>query len=84
MIAKTKDGRNILYDANVKIKEGISIDKNATSLRAKKNAEQAVKVPKPSKTLYQKDKDLSRKTEDIQEVQVTSVQALILLATRRR
>lgn len=47
-IAKAKDGRNILYDTNIKIKEGISIDKNATSLRTKKNAEQAVKVPNPS------------------------------------
>jgi len=47
-IAKTKDGRNILYDVNVNIKEGIAIDKNATSLRAQKLAKQAVKVAMPS------------------------------------
>lgn len=59
-IAKAKDGRNILYDANVKIKEGISIDKIATSLRSRKNARQAVKVPKPShKGLYHKNDSLS-------------------------
>lgn len=48
LIAKARDGRNILYDANVKIKEGIGIDKIATSLRSKNNARQAVKVPVPS------------------------------------
>ena len=59
-IAKSKDGRNILYDANVKIKEGISIDKNATSLRSKKNTKQAVKVPMPSNGgLYHKKSALS-------------------------
>lgn len=63
-IAKTKDGRNILYDVNVKINEGISIDKIATSLRSKKNAKQAVKVPKPSnKALYHKKPPLSSKNK---------------------
>ena len=51
-IAKAIDGRNILYDANVKIKEGISIDKNATSLRSKKNTKQAVKLPMPSNNRF--------------------------------
>ena len=59
-IAKTKDSRNILYDVNVKINEGISIDKIATSLRSKKNAKQAVKVPKPSNGgLYHKNASVS-------------------------
>jgi UDP-N-acetylglucosamine:LPS N-acetylglucosamine transferase len=35
-IAKAKDGRNILYDVNVKINEGVATDKIATSLQAKK------------------------------------------------
>lgn len=47
-IAKAKDGRNILYDVNVKIKEGIAIDRNATSQRAQKLVKQAVKVAMPS------------------------------------
>lgn len=47
-IAKTRDGRNILYDVNVKIKEGIAADKNATSLRTKEQARQAVRTTKPS------------------------------------
>lgn len=59
-IAKAKDGRNILYDVNVKIEEGISIDEIATSERSKKIARQAVKVPKSSnKGLYHKEGDLS-------------------------
>ena len=37
-----------MYDVNVKIKEGIAIDKSATSLRAQKLAKQAVKVTMPS------------------------------------
>lgn len=61
-IAKTYDGRNILYDANVRIKEGISIDKIATSMRSNKNAWQAVKLPKPSdETLYHKDSDFVKR-----------------------
>ncbi len=47
-IAKTKDGRNILYDINVKIRKGVAADKNATSLRAKKQARQAVRTTTPS------------------------------------
>ena len=37
-IAKARDGRNILYDVNVKIKEGVATDKIATSQLAKKQA----------------------------------------------
>ena len=59
-VAKARDGRNILYDVNIEIKEGISIDKIATSLRSNKNARQAVKVPKPSNQgLYHENTDLS-------------------------
>jgi hypothetical protein len=47
-IAKARDGRNILYDVNVKINEGIAADKIATSLRAEKQARQAVRTTKPS------------------------------------
>jgi hypothetical protein len=47
-IAKARDERNILYDVNVKINEGIAADKIATSLRAEKQARQAVRTTKPS------------------------------------
>lgn len=47
-IAKARDGRNILYDVNVKIKEGVAVDKNATSLLAKRLVGQAVKTTMPS------------------------------------
>ena len=47
-IARTRDGRNILYDVNVKINEGVAADKNATSQRAEKQAGQAVRTTKPS------------------------------------
>ena len=47
-IAKARDGRNILYDVNVKIKEGVATDKIATSQLAKKQAKQAVRVTTPS------------------------------------
>ncbi len=59
-VAKAQDGRNILYDVNVKIKEGIATDKIATSERSKRNARQAVRLTKPSDALYHKDRDLSR------------------------
>ena len=47
-IARARDGRNILYDVNVKLNEGIAADKIATSLRAKQQAKQAVRTTKPS------------------------------------
>ena len=47
-IAKARDGRNILYDVNVQIKEGIAAEKSATSLNAKSNARQAFRSTKPS------------------------------------
>lgn len=47
-IARARDGRNILYDVNIKINEGVAADKIATSLRAKKQARQAVRTTKPS------------------------------------
>ena len=47
-IAKTRDGRNILYDVNVKIKEGVAVDKIATSQLAEKLNGQAVKTTTPS------------------------------------
>lgn len=47
-IAKARDGRNILYDVNVKINEGVATDQNSTSLRAKKQARQDVRITKPS------------------------------------
>lgn len=47
MNKSSKNGQQ-KYDVNVKIKKGIIIDKNATSLRAQKLAKQAVKVTMPS------------------------------------
>lgn len=47
-IAKARDGRNILYDVNVKINEGVAAEKIATSPRAKKPTEQAFRTTKPS------------------------------------
>ena len=47
-IAKARDGRKILYDVNVKINEGVATDQNSTSLRAKKQARQDVRITKPS------------------------------------
>ncbi len=47
-IARARDGRNILYDVHVNIEEGIAADKTATSLRAKKQAGQAVGTTMPS------------------------------------
>jgi len=47
-IAKAKDGRNILYDVNVKTKEGVAIDTIATSSLAEELTRQAVKVATPS------------------------------------
>ena len=47
-IARARDGRNILYDVNVKLNEGIAADKIATSMRAKQQAKQAVRTTKPS------------------------------------
>ena len=49
-IAKTRDGRNLLYSVNVDITKGIGIDKGATSAQAGKQAQQAVKIPTPSIT----------------------------------
>ena len=62
-IAKTRDGRNILYDVNVKIKEGVATDKNATSALAKKQVQQAVRVTTPSNEgiLTQEKSDVNRK-----------------------
>lgn len=36
-LAKSKDGRNVLYDVNVKIKEGVAADEIATSERSGKD-----------------------------------------------
>lgn len=47
-IAKTRDGRNILYDVSVMISEGVAVDKGATSRRAREQTEQAVKSTTPS------------------------------------
>ena len=47
-ITKAKDGRIILYDVNVRIKEGVATDKNATSQLAKQLNGQAVRTTTPS------------------------------------
>ena len=50
----------MLYDIHVQIKEGIAVDKIATSLRSKRSARQAVRSTKPSNALYHKGKGLPR------------------------
>ena len=47
-IGRTRDGRNVLYSANIKKNEGVAIDKNATSEFAKKQTQQAVEIATPS------------------------------------
>ena len=63
-IARARDGRNILYDVNVKINEGIAADKIATSLRAKKQAKQAVRTTKPSGNTVSQQKPEVKKFSD--------------------
>ena len=81
-VAKARDGRNILYDVNVKIKEGVAADKIATSERSKRNARQAVRSTKPSNVLYHKDEDLSRGNDQkIQTVTFHPTQKILLRNT---
>ena len=47
-IGRTRDGRNVLYSANIKKDEGVAIDKDATSEFAKKQTQQAVEIATPS------------------------------------
>lgn len=76
-IAKAKDGRNILYDVNVKINEGVATDKIATSLQAKKQAGQAVRITMPSEiTLTQSQQGVKKySTRDTESVSSRSLLA---------
>lgn len=64
-IAKSRDGRSILYGVNVDITKGVSIDKSATSVRANEHAQPAVKVPTPFEhMLTQTEKTVKRELSD--------------------
>ena len=75
-IAKTRDGRNLLYSVNVDITKGIGIDKGATSAQMKNHVQQAVKVPTPSDEFNLTQKQPGVKTKNSLRKDPNSTEAL--------
>ena len=64
-IAKTADGRNILYEISLDIRKGVAIDKEATSLRSASKEETAVELATPSgKFIPQSSENVKDKLSD--------------------